>query len=580
MLRPRLVREGALLLLAAAGLASGASRGEYGFLSKFDVISPHEARQAVRQMRNGFGIEEFEFFNVFEGYSRPPDQNADHWFCACFHGPVNRSIVKTYVQEIAQSGGRSWLSIQAMGTDPADIELQRGFKVVGNHTVQNQVLMDIVAINSRWAERIVPRWIDFAVSLGFSGIHWSVLAAGGQQDVHGFLRAASPMLQARGLEQTMTFLNGADYDESLKPLIAFPIYENWRGGQEGLMMASMPKGSVYSSYPGKDSQHAGEVWNEKYIGMQPLDLIILRWQTARCHGLRYLAVGDGLKTLRTDYFPDSQYMNPEEVRRVRAQVFQGLTCGGGSHAHAHTTPAPNAQNPWERGCQGSARLGHLRFKVKRDEVDAVGILQESTKALETVIMGMFGFCRVSIHDVREMGRLEHFGPKSAIFWRRLAEEDTDETGVLDSMVPPVPDDKSASPEMVPAATRRTPERLSPEVRIEVTYQGICMKSCFEEPVDSPKHLTRSLQYGFDQEQIGLKVLHSALEVQRSGGFHWESGSGDTYVLGIINVSYLTSEDIYDGFFFIVMPIGVVITIALCVCIYVVAHKNRIVDTSP
>jgi len=110
-------------------------RGEYGFLTEFSNITEYEARARVRHMVKVFGILEFQFYNAFEGYSRPPDEEREQWLCACFQKPVQRNILQAYTDEIRQWGGRSWLSIQAMGTAPNDHALQDGFTIVGQHKV-------------------------------------------------------------------------------------------------------------------------------------------------------------------------------------------------------------------------------------------------------------------------------------------------------------------------------------------------------------------------------------------------------------------------------------------------------------
>jgi hypothetical protein len=294
--------------------------------------------------------------------------------------------------------------------------------------------------------------------------------------------------------------------------------------------------------------------------MAPLDLIILRWQKARCHGLRYLAVGDGLKTLRTDYFPDSVYMTPEEVRRIRQSVFDGPKCGEGGNV---PTVAPPDQNPWEKSCQGSVRLGRLRLKVEHSSKDAVTVLRESADSLEIVIKGMFGFCRAAIHEIRKIPRHERLGvsPWRSILrhiHRRLSAEDAD---------------FAEEPTMLGGvhSWRRTHGSLdeTPQ-RIEVTYQGICMQACFEEPVDSPTHLTQSLQYGFDQAQIDLQVLRSSLEVHREDRFYWTEGNGDTRFLGIRLGSYF----FFDVLFFGIIPLCVILGIALIIGIFLRINRNK------
>jgi len=133
---------------AGGGVSMDPLRGEYGFLSEFDGISEADARARVRRMVELFGVREFQFYDAFEGYSRPPRGDAEHWYCACLHKPVNRSILRAYTEEIARVGGRSWLSVQAMATDLGDVELQAEARVLGHHDVGSQPLLDVVGQES------------------------------------------------------------------------------------------------------------------------------------------------------------------------------------------------------------------------------------------------------------------------------------------------------------------------------------------------------------------------------------------------------------------------------------------------
>ncbi|CAK0831637.1 unnamed protein product, partial [Prorocentrum cordatum] len=69
----------------------------------------------VRQMRDDFGIMEFQFYDAFEGYSRPPDPSLDTWQCASRGATVSRGVLRAYTEEIRRLGGRSWLAVQATG---------------------------------------------------------------------------------------------------------------------------------------------------------------------------------------------------------------------------------------------------------------------------------------------------------------------------------------------------------------------------------------------------------------------------------------------------------------------------------
>ncbi|CAK0833817.1 unnamed protein product, partial [Prorocentrum cordatum] len=87
-----------------------------------------------------FGIREFQFYDAFESYSRPPSEGKSRWECAAFGRPVSRSVIEAYTSEIREQGGRAWLYVQAMATAPGDAELQReaGVAVVGQHVVDGR----------------------------------------------------------------------------------------------------------------------------------------------------------------------------------------------------------------------------------------------------------------------------------------------------------------------------------------------------------------------------------------------------------------------------------------------------------
>jgi len=312
-------------------------RGEYGFLTKFGGISADDARLRVRSMCEVFNIFEFQFYDALEHYSWPPAPGKD-----CWHNPfgqeVCRSILKAYVQEIQHLGGRSWLYVQAMGTDPQDTNTQNGFAVAGQHLVDGRPLLDVVVPTAAWAEHIAARWADFAAEIGFSGIHWDTLgdkygvaAMGG--DVPGFLRASRPVLMTRGLEQTCNFVDGFGWEPSLFGLsdcnsntVAFPYWEAWSlPTQEDHFFKEVAPlgGGVFVCYPGKSVSHAGEDWNSEAAGIWPLDLLIRRWQKARCHGSAYLAIGDGLRHIQDEYFPDSLPINNADINKITEQVFKG-----------------------------------------------------------------------------------------------------------------------------------------------------------------------------------------------------------------------------------------------------------------
>jgi len=313
----------------------GPLRGEYGFLTQYSGISEKEAKSRVRLMQSNFGIMEYQFANVVENYSVPPNSHRrSHWYTALFHDRVERDIVKAYIEEIKFWGGRAWLTVQAMGTDPGDTESQKGFKVHGQYLVEDEPLLDVIAPTQDWGKHWAPRWIKFAVDMGFSGIHWNTLGdfkgeLGSSSDVLGFLRATSPLVTKAGLGQTFNFVDGFQWDPSAvnDKLVAFTFWPAWsRPAKEEAFTKNVPAGSVFLCFPGKDENHDGEWWQEDAKGKHPFELIVDRWSHARCHGNTYLAVGDGNRRITTDYYPDAEEMSEDEVKTLIKKVFDNPPC--------------------------------------------------------------------------------------------------------------------------------------------------------------------------------------------------------------------------------------------------------------
>jgi len=336
-------RRGAGQLSATPGYAGdarddpmGPLRGEYGFLHRFGGISEEQARDKVRLMQANFGIMEFQFYNAFSGYSHPPAQNETRWYTGFGHNAVDRDILEAYIDEIKFWGGRAWVTVQAMGTDVGDKESQKDFKVWGSYDADGEPLVDVVAPTAEWARHWAPRWVDWAKRIGFSGIHWNTLGnfeglLGENSDIAGFLRETKRMVDRAGLGQTFNFVDGYGFDESLAPdrdkVVAFVYWPAWsRPAMEDEFNQRAPPGSVFLCFPGKDEHHEDEWWQEEAKGRQPFDLMIERWQRARCHGNAFLGVGDGTSYITTDYYPDAEEMTDEQVRQVIDKVFLSPPC--------------------------------------------------------------------------------------------------------------------------------------------------------------------------------------------------------------------------------------------------------------
>jgi len=258
------------------------------------------------------------------GYSHPPNDMWDAWNSAFFPHLIRRSVIRAYTKEIRRLGGRSWLYVQAMGTDLNDRKFQQGVPVIRQHWAGTQPLLDVIAPDAFWAERIAPQWARFAQSLGFSGIHWDMLGDDG--DIQGFLRAALPIVRGEGLLQTCNFINGAGWNISLwsDNVITFPYWEVWNIYLEALFFNSIRGwgSGVFACYPGKTIEHEGERQNQRFRGISPFDLLIKRWRMARHNGAAYLAIGDGLRHVQTCYLPDTDPLNSDELDRIMDDVFR------------------------------------------------------------------------------------------------------------------------------------------------------------------------------------------------------------------------------------------------------------------
>jgi len=325
-----------LLASSVQGVVGMPLLGEYGFLTQFDGITEAEARARVHRMRELFGILEFQFYDAVQGYSRPPAPELECWNSS-FQKPVRRSILRAYTEEIRRIGGRSWLYVNAMATDPHDYQMQQGFGVAGQHIVDGRPLLDIIFTNAAWADRVAPQWAGLATGLGFAGIHWDTFGelrpglTGGLPD---FLRAAHNHLRARKLVQTCNFVDGAGWQEQLytaaslrTSVVSFPYWEVWKVPVvEDRFFHGLGSwgGGVFACYPGTSPSHSGERQNTNAVGVPPLELLIKRWRKARWHGAAYLAIGDGARHIQTEYFPNTASITDDDITKIRSNIFNGF----------------------------------------------------------------------------------------------------------------------------------------------------------------------------------------------------------------------------------------------------------------
>lgn len=486
---------GVCLLFAAGLLPTAATRGsvkgDYGFLTRFDGVTEEEAREHVRQMRTEMGIMEFEFYNAFEGFSRPPDSGKEAWTCAGGGENVRRSVLAAYTEEIRRLGGRSWLTVQAQGTDPDDVEAQGGARVLAQHKVDGRALLDIVAPDAGWAERSAPAWADFAASLGFSGIHWATFGGGHDAgasgaDLLGFLEAAKPLVGAKGLLQVAAFSDGYGFDRSLveKGVVAFAYWVAWTlPEQENKFFDEAPKGSVFVCFAGKGADHEGERWNRFAKGIEPLDLLSARWRKARCQGHAYLAIGDGLRRATTDFLHESEALQEEEIERIKAQVFEDLRCSPDSKkpepavrhdAQAEAPLGKSVDNTSQQagGCSGQRLKGDLYLSMEGVSPTAVGDLtRKHSKVLEEAISSARAFCEVKVTNSSEL----HCGGNGTV-----------------------------------------------PIQILVSFEGTCRGQCSQFPVTSPEQLQQALQEGLSRAGSPARVGRAAAPLRAEArGFSTE-----------------------------------------------------------
>jgi len=371
-----------LILQPNAGHApngyNGPLRGEYGILSQFDGVSLEEAKMRVRRMQGNFGIMEFQFSNAFGGLTRPPDIGADSWTCVRDGSFVRRDVLRAYIDEIAVWGGRSWLTVEALSTGAGDGDAPHS-------APDGELALNTMALTADWARSFSPEWAEFASALGFSGIHWESsdnfrATASGFVDIPGFLNAAKAILDSRSLGQTFNFPDGFGWDRQLvvDNVIAFTIWSAWRLTNEEQLLVDIPAGSVLVSFPGSDGEHAGEVWNSEEVGKTPLELIMARWKKARCFGDSFLAVGDGLRYVTTDYFPDARPLSDHQLEQVLEQVFANVDSSDCSKLGVPYADVPSVPDlpPWSE--EDDVKSTRLRTTVQ--DIEDRSLLLKSGRA--------------------------------------------------------------------------------------------------------------------------------------------------------------------------------------------------------
>jgi len=217
-------------------------------------------------------------------------------------------------------------------------------------------IVDVVVPTAAWALRFVPRWADFVASLKFSGVHWGNFGDLGvgqevasddpdahvkhlEADIPGFLRAALPILRARNLEQTLSFVDGFGWDPvllggdmsgswigSLGRIIEFPFWEIWENPmptEKYFKTVGSGHSFVLSCFPGYSKYHCcsrHEEQNRGNFGIKPEDIGIERWKTAVKHGGSYLFIGDGGNFTHGPFLADSSRLPDSSVTKLQKEV--------------------------------------------------------------------------------------------------------------------------------------------------------------------------------------------------------------------------------------------------------------------
>eukprot|EP00928_Gymnodinium_smaydae_P034732 TRINITY_DN24549_c0_g1_i1.p1 TRINITY_DN24549_c0_g1~~TRINITY_DN24549_c0_g1_i1.p1 ORF type:complete len:404 (-),score=41.72 TRINITY_DN24549_c0_g1_i1:3-1214(-) len=321
----------------------------YGFLTRFN-ISEAEARSAVRQMFNDFGIVDFQFYDAFESYSTPFPahlNSSSSWISkpsACFTDQprlVKAAAIHAYIDEIKRlpvhGGGRPWLYVQAVAADEPASSLQGG--KFDPYTLKNGTQITWTAdkrcfytyqLTSAWADRMVGLWGNAAKSFGFHGIHWDQLGRVSDDDGQNskmasnlriFLQRSHKRLWDEWrLRQTMNFVDGfgwhpSFYDSSSSHnVIQFPYWEVWADATEWIYWSMF-------NYSGEPLQQQGRPVIARYpdpsccanpSGSSADDLMWARWNMAASACGRYLVLGDGNRRLMREYFPANAVLSDFE----------------------------------------------------------------------------------------------------------------------------------------------------------------------------------------------------------------------------------------------------------------------------
>jgi hypothetical protein len=300
--------------------------GRYGFLSDFSSMNEMEARQRIQRLCENFGVQDFQFYDWAFSYSEATQ--GDHWTDAFLRSrPVSRATILTYIDEIHRLGGRAWAYVQAVGAEEYDLDYLKphAFRLVdrSGRPYVHAGRFPCYFANAAWARFMVNRWAPDIMELGFDGIHWDTLGAiAGNYDaeksgVLEFIQQSAELLPIFGLQQTMNFVSLAWWDPAVvQRFLTFPYVEVWSPEEEQKYYDQFHGGplagrrAVIAYYP---SQDIPDGWDESQT-------MLARWEAAEHRGLSYLLVGDNLRRLHNEYFPNNRDLQSQEIRALQRAV--------------------------------------------------------------------------------------------------------------------------------------------------------------------------------------------------------------------------------------------------------------------
>ncbi len=310
--------------MKSLGLHNGIGlQGRYGFMSDFRSMSETEARLRIQILYHLFDVREFQFYDWAASYSQPTD--GDLWADAFSRSrEVSLFTLRTFIDEIHRLGGRAWAYVQALGAEEADLTSLKPhvFRLIDSQgkAYNHADRFPCYFANSYWACFMVHRWAPGIAELGFDGVHWDTLGALAEdytaesKGIADFIEQAAQLLPAFHLLQTLNFVSLAWWDSSLiSQKLCFPYAEVWNRSEEQRYYQFIKSGplegrrGVIAYYPSQDLP----------LGWTEAENMQARWNEAEQHGLSYLVLGDNLRRLHNEYFPNNRGLELQDIRTLR-----------------------------------------------------------------------------------------------------------------------------------------------------------------------------------------------------------------------------------------------------------------------